>query len=210
MKLSSSIDLAITWLDVANSNAPSTIVRNRIANVTNVLESREILLEETDDGGYCADNTEEEFTLAYIVPPLSSSSIRVCQEALTFDKSIVAQTLIHEGIHASGNTSECSTTQQELQYMTLAGEQPFRNVYVDDPECSSYNLGNGIDFIVLDDASGVPIPVGGPQLRGWRTHDVPHGARYTRMRSKPQSLLVAVLGREPTSWLSSIFLFLSR
>ena len=209
-KLSSSTDLAITWLGVAETNAPTNTVSDRISDVSDALDTRQIILDEKNDGGPCSDNTEDEFTLAYIPPPLSTSSIHVCQEAMDFDKAIIAQTLIHEGIHATGNTSECGTTEQELQYMTLAGEQPFKNVYVDDPSCASYDLGDGIDFIVLDDGFGTPVPVAVPRVRDWRTHDAPHGARYTRMRRTPPTLLVSILGRESTTWLSNIFPFLSR
>ncbi|MEO5668572.1 MAG: hypothetical protein ABIR96_10975 [Bdellovibrionota bacterium] len=203
-KLHDSNELALTWLDDASSATSVTSTRTKISALKNVLNSREKVIDVVHDGGPCTDNTAEEFTLAYIKSPLSTSSIHVCTEAFTFDEPIIAQVLIHEGTHGTGNADECSTTKQELQFMTLAGQKPFKNAYVDstsNPDCSSYNLGAGIDFIVLDD--GVVIPI--PSVQEWSDLSAPHEARYIRVKRSPShSLMTALIGRNSSLWLSNI------
>jgi hypothetical protein len=202
-KLSASLDLALNWLDLAHDRTTGTPSKTEIRNIADVLEHRQIVLEGPNDPGYCADNTEEEFTLAYIVQPITSSSspIRVCTETLTFNSSVVAQVLIHEGLHGTNVTSECSTTSKEISIVALAGERPFKNAYVDDPACASFNLGNGINFVILEDGSEAPIPI-----RFRRDIHMPRGARYMKApRNRQTPLLHKMFGPESLPWLKSLF-----
>jgi|GEM_PF-1321590 len=206
-KLGSAVDLADSWLGKAKAATSSNTVKNRADDVSDVLNERDILLDGEDDDGPCAGNTEEEFTLAYVPVPLSSSPIHVCQETMVFSEAIIAQVLLHEGLHGAGNSSECSTTQDELEFMILAGQRPFKNAYVDADVCAGYSLGDGVDFVILEDGSEVPVP----RVALWTHVGAPKGARYVRVRrSLPSSLLVRAIGPESLRWLSNIFPFLSR
>jgi hypothetical protein len=124
---------------------------------------------------------------------------------MQFSNAIIAQVLIHEAIHGAGNTNECATTKEELLYMTLANKRPFKNAYVDstsNPDCSSYNLGSGINFIVLDDGNFVVVPHAVHFID--EEDHAPHGARYVRAK-RSSSLLERILGRDNATWISNAF-----
>lgn len=204
-KLSDSIDLADEWLATARTATSNTTYKNNITTLRDVLATREIILDAKNDGGPCSDNTEDEFTLAYVRPPLLTQPIHVCQETMTFSESVIAQVLVHEGVHATGDNNECSTTQKELRYMVLASQRPFKNVYVEstsNPDCSSYNLGVGINFIILEDGSILPIP----SVHEWSHEDAPEHAHYLRARRlRPMApLLKRMIEPESHSWLTNI------
>jgi hypothetical protein len=204
-KLSDSIDLADEWLATARTATSNTTYKNNITTLREVLATREIILDAKNDGGPCSDNTEDEFTLAYVRPPLLTQPIHVCQETMTFSESVIAQVLVHEGVHATGDNNECSTTQKELRYMVLASQRPFKNVYVEstsNPDCSSYNLGVGINFVILEDGSILPIP----SVHEWSHEDAPEHAHYLRARRlRPMApLLKRMIEPESRSWLTNI------
>ena len=205
-KLSDSLDLADEWLESARSATSNTTFKNNITTLREVLSTREVILDPKNDGGPCSDNTEDEFTLAYVRPPLLTQPIHVCQETMTFSEAIIAQVLLHEGVHATGDNNECSTTQKELRYMGLANQRPFKNVYVEstsNPDCSSFNLGVGINFVILEDGSILPLP----SVHEWSHEDAPEHAHYLRgRRMRPTApLLKRLIGSESTSWLSNLF-----
>ncbi len=204
-KLSDSIDLADEWLASARTATSNTTYKTNISTLREVLSTREIVLDPKNDGGPCSDNTEDEFTLAYVKPPLLSQPIHMCQETMTFSEAIIAQVLIHEGVHATGDNNECSTTQKELRYMVLANQRPFKNVYVEstsDPDCSSYNLGSGINFVILEDGTILPIP----SVHEWSHEEAPDHAHYLRARRlRPMApLLKRMIGPESLPWLRNI------
>jgi hypothetical protein len=205
MKLSDSVDLADEWLASARTATNNTTYKNNITSLRDVLSTREIVLDPKNDGGPCSDNTEDEFTLAYVRPPLLTQPIHVCQETMTFSESIIAQVLVHEGVHATGDNDECSTTQKELRYMVLAKQRPFKNVYVEstsNPDCSGYNLGTGINFVILEDGTVFFVP----SVHEWSGEEAPGHAHYIRARRvQPMApLLQRMIGPESRSWLTNI------
>jgi len=155
-RLNASRKLAITWAETASTEAESIsniATLNKLDDIMPILENRELIID-LSSSGPCAENTEEEFTLAYVEVPPKNSNIYVCTEAFDFSNDIIAQVLIHESIHITGVTDECNTTEYEVNIMDLAGQRPFKNSYVDDPSCSSKDF-SGINFVVLSDESDV-------------------------------------------------------
>lgn len=122
---------ALVWLNQAKINTSASAFYNSITQVRNILNSTPIVLEYPTDGGACSDDVDG-ITLAYVDNPPEESDIYMCSEALTYSNKIVAQVLIHESIHITGNTNECATSYIEAHIVHFAGEQPFENAYIED------------------------------------------------------------------------------
>lgn len=173
-RIDASRELALEWAEKASNETSSERYLTKISELSNVLEERDIIIVKDQDGP-CADNTYEEFTLAYVLNPPQNSDIYVCKESFEFENAIIAQVLVHEGIHITGETNECETTDFEVNITHLAGVNPFKNVYVDstsDPDCSYLDL-NHISFVTLtDDGESARRPI------QWNSKRLPKGLRY--------------------------------
>ncbi len=71
---------------------------------------------------------EKQRVLAYVFR--GGTEVYICPLQSKQGNDHMAQTLIHESTHVSGNYDECKTTEVELSITTLAGKQPYRNGYV--------------------------------------------------------------------------------
>lgn len=179
-RLNKSRELALDWIQKAGANVNnatylSNLSKNsylsKINQLDDILSNRIIEIDNFADGP-CSENTGDEFTLAYVKNPPQNSNIYVCKVAFDFSNPIIAQVLIHEGIHITGETNECKTTEFEVNIMHLAGQRPFKNSYVDTPACASINF-NHINFLELQDSEE-----GTPSALEWKEFILPRGAKY--------------------------------
>jgi hypothetical protein len=184
-RLRQSRELALDWIKTARANVNnatylSNLSKNsylsKINQLDDILSNRIIEIDNFADGP-CSENTSsektsDEFTLAYVENPPQNSNIYVCKEAFDFSNPIIAQVLIHEGIHITGVIDECKTTEFEVNIIHLAGQRPFKNFYVGSPACASINF-NHINFLKLQDSEE-----GTPSALEWKEFILPQGAKY--------------------------------
>jgi hypothetical protein len=153
-RLNSARNAAITWVsnaEVAASSQESHAFITRIQSVRNSLKDSKLFID-LDKEGPCSQNTEDRFTLAWVVPWEVNDEMNICIEIFNYSNNVISQVLIHESLHLTDTLAnlykpdvECSTTKDELKIMTYARQRPFRNAYVDDDGCN-INAGD-YDFV---------------------------------------------------------------
>jgi hypothetical protein len=167
-KLSESKKLADEWISIAQHSSLNTLTpADLLADMREALATRPIELISKTNLGPCDNTNFEGFVLAYIVSPISVNPINMCPKTMEYSTRTIAQVLVHEVVHASNIANECFTTGHELNIMTLAGQRPFKNGYVD----SCPGVGDEVNFALEADGNLRPLSI------HW-DRSIPKGARY--------------------------------
>lgn len=120
--------IALEWLDAAK-DSESALTSAYAYDLEEILADREISYAPyvyadeciVEDGFYVA---------AFVLYRDTESAIYVCELSTQQSPEFMAQVLIHEAIHLSGISDECTTTGLELDLMEAAGQQAHQNAYV--------------------------------------------------------------------------------
>ena len=120
-------ELAITIIKEAIANETDRRLILSYARVSAVMSELFIEVPSQQNKFAVCDHS----TLAFFIPKVRNT-IFVCDRLLTKTSAAIAQTLIHEAIHAAGITDECETTELELSIMRTSGRgESYQNSYIE-------------------------------------------------------------------------------
>jgi len=121
---------ALMWLQEV-TDANHDVLAPKALQVTEFLKNRQIVaLPSEGESSPCESPTGSAVTLAFVVQPVDFSKIYFCPAGRDTHSAEASQILIHEAIHLSGLTDECSVTLLENLMVHSAGRTPYRNAYV--------------------------------------------------------------------------------
>lgn len=120
--------IALDWLDLAKFSEDPQVAAYAY-DLEEILLDREISHAPYVYSQECVVHNGR-YVAAFVLSQDLHSAIYVCDQTLDQGPEFMAQVLIHEAIHLTGISDECSTTAIELQMMDAAGQQAHQNAYV--------------------------------------------------------------------------------